>query len=282
MKICIIGSTGQLGSDILRIFEKKHKVVHGGKELFDVRNTDAFESFIGNKFDAVINCSAFLDVPLAENSVREAILMNMSAPMKIAHVCRKKNIRFIHFSTDYVFDGEKRTPYIETDKCNPLNIYGMSKYIGEEGILEVNPNASVLRVSGLYGRVVSRAKGYNFISLFLRKAKEDDVIEVVSDEILTPTYTLNAAKQTLLVFENGISGIIHSTDEGEVSWFDFASEISRQMKLKIKVKRKKSSSNSIARPKYSVLENRKLNELGLNIMKDWRESLREFLKEEYI
>jgi dTDP-4-dehydrorhamnose reductase len=202
--------------------------------------------------------------------------------MKIAHVCRKKNIRFIHFSTDYVFDGEKRTPYIETDKCNPLNIYGMSKYIGEEGILEVNPNASVLRVSGLYGRVVSRAKGYNFISLFLRKAKENDVIEVVSDEILTPTYTLNAAKQTLLVFENGISGIIHSTDEGEVSWFDFASEISRQMKLKIKVKRKKSSSNSIARPKYSVLENRKLNELGLNIMKDWRESLREFLKEEYI
>jgi len=282
MKICLIGSTGQLGSDILKVFEKKHKVVHGGRDLFDVSKIQDVDKFIKGNFDAVINCSAFLDVPLAEKSIRESLIMNSIAPMHIADACARHKIKFIHFSTDYVFDGKKKKPYIETDKCNPLNIYGFSKYIGEEGILSVNPKSAIMRVSGLYGKTLSKAKGYNFISLFLKRASELTKVDVVCDEVLTPTYTLNAAKQTNLVFENDICGIIHSTDEGEVSWYDFACEIKKQLKLKVKVIKKRQEKSSVERPKYSVLENKKLKDAKLNIMKDWKESLTEFLEEVYI
>ncbi|MDD3804081.1 MAG: dTDP-4-dehydrorhamnose reductase [bacterium] len=282
MKILLIGSTGQLGSDILRLFEKKHSVVSGGREIFDIRYADEFGNFIKNRFSAVINCAAFLDVPLAEKSVRDPLLMNYYAPMKMAGECRKRNVRFIHFSTDYVFDGKKNSPYIEDDSANPLNVYGMTKYMGERGVLYENPSASVMRVSGLYGKTPSRAKGYNFISLFLDKAGKSEIVDVVGDEILTPTSTRNIARQTLVVLENGVSGIIHSTDEGEVSWHSFAEEIASFMKLKVKVNKTTQAQSAVSRPKYSVLENRKLKDAGLNVMKDWKASLHEFLREVYL
>ncbi|MGE3062506.1 MAG: dTDP-4-dehydrorhamnose reductase [bacterium] len=282
MKILILGSTGQLGSDILRVFEKKHKITHGGRNLFDIHNYENFEDFIKNRFDAVINCAAFLDVPGAERSLYEPLIMNGTAPMRMASVCRKNNIKFMHFSTDYVFDGKKRIPYIESDSCNPLNVYGLTKYVGERGILFENPASAVIRVSGLYGKTLSRAKGYNFISLFLKKASESDVVEVVGDEVLTPTSTINAANQALVILENDLRGLIHSTDEGEVSWHGFAEEIKSYMKLGVKVKKAKQNNSTVERPKYSVLENKKLKDAGFNVMKDWHDSLHEFLGEVYL
>lgn len=282
MRILLIGSTGQLGSDILIRLERKHRVTHGGRELFDIMNGSHIRRIEQGKYDAVINCAAFLDVPLAEKSPRDAMAMNAEAVMRMARACFKSGAKFIHFSTDYVFDGKKRQPYTEDDACNPLNVYGLTKYVGERMALAENPDAAVMRVSGLYGKTLSRAKGYNFISLFLKKAFEASEVEVVCDEVLTPTWTANVARQTEAVLGSGISGIIHSTDEGGVSWHGFASEIASYMKLKTKVKKIRQKGGPVERPKYSVLENRVLKRNKMNLMTHWRESLHSFLREVYL
>ncbi|MEJ5307093.1 MAG: dTDP-4-dehydrorhamnose reductase [candidate division WOR-3 bacterium] len=278
MKIYIIGKNGQLGYDLERVLSKKYLVDGGGKEKFDIRKIDDFLSFIKNRYDILINCSAYLDVVSSERFIKDAFLMNSNLPTVMAKFCYKNKIKFFHFSTDYVFDGKKKKPYIEGDRCNPLNNYGLSKYIGERMILENNPDAKILRVSGLYGRCESKSKGYNFVSFILKKAENKEDVSVVNDQVLTPTYTYNIARQVEKIIDYDLSGIIHSTDEGETSWYGFALMIKKIMKLRIKIKTRDSKGLYPERPSYSVLENRVLKDDGINLMKFWKESLEYFLK----
>ncbi|MEO0237293.1 MAG: dTDP-4-dehydrorhamnose reductase [candidate division WOR-3 bacterium] len=278
MKIYIIGKNGQLGYDLERVLSKKYIVDGGGKEKFDINKVDDFLDFIKNKYNILINCSAYLDVVLSEKYIKDAFLMNANLPTVIAKFCYENKIRFFHFSTDYVFDGKKRTPYLEDDRCNPLNNYGLSKYVGERMILENNPDAKILRVSGLYGKRESRSKGYNFVSFILKKAENKEAVSVVDDQVLTPTYTYNIARQVEKIIDYDLSGIIHSTDEGETSWYGFALMIKKIMKLSIIIKPRDSKGLFPERPSYSVLENRVLKDNGINLMKFWMESLEYFLK----
>ncbi len=280
MNIYIIGNTGQLGYDLQRVLSHYYTIDGGGREKFNIENTEEFLDFIKNKFDIIINCSAFHNVPLCEKEQKKAFLLNSNIPSKIAEFTFKNKIKFIHFSTDYVFDGKKRSPYIETDKPNPLNIYGKSKYEGEKEILKYNKNALILRVSGLYGKKISRVKGYNFITKIIELSKKQDSIDIVSNEILTPTYTLNIAKQIVSIIENDLNGIVHCTDNGEVSWYNFAKEVFHILNIKTKLNPINSNTiTDVIRPEYSVLKNSVLIDQNIDNMLFWKESLNLYLNE---
>lgn len=282
MRIYIIGSTGQLGYDLYKVLSGKHQVDGGGREKFDILKVEDVSNFFSKKFDLVINCAAFLDVVKSETRIRDSFLMNSLAPSIIAKYFYDNKIKFIHFSTDYVFNGFKKNPYIESDECDPLNMYGLSKFIGEKMILENDPEALILRTSGLYGEKISKSKGYNFVSYLIEKSKTKKVLEIVDDQILTPTWTYNIAKQVEKLIDYDLDGIVHCTDEGQTSWYDFAVYIKKILKLKIDIKRSKSKYFPPKRPVYSVLENKILKDNSLNIMRDWKDSIKDFLLKHYL
>lgn len=276
MRIYITGSNGQLGSDLQKILSTQHNVRGGGKKTFNIENTDEFMDYIQNDYDMLINTAAFHNVPLCEEEKDKAFLYNKEIPGKMAKLCKQSRLGFIHISTDYVFDGNKHAPYTEDDKPNPLNVYGQSKYEGEQLVMENNPDAMIFRVSGLYGRVVSRVKGYNFVTMMLEKGRLGPV-SVVDDQILTPTHTLNVARQIERAIGSDIKGIVHCTDNGEVSWFNFAKEIFNIAGIDTEVIPVKSPDEGLKRPLYSVLDNKVLSDNDMDIMPVWNEALREYL-----
>lgn len=276
MKIYITGANGQLGSDLFKVLSKGHNVAGGGRDTFNIENTDAFLEHIKGKFDMLINTAAFHNVPMCEKEHGKAFLYNRDIPGRMAKYCRENDIAFMHFSTDYVFDGKKHAPYSEEDKPNPLNVYGKSKYEGEQMVMDNNSDAMILRVCGLYGRVVSRIKGYNFVTMMLEKGRQGSV-SVVEDQILTPTHTLNVARQVERILGSDLKGIVHCTDNGEVSWYNFAKEIFSIAGMDTEVKPLKTYNDGVDRPEYSVLDNKKLSDNDMDIMPVWNEALREYL-----
>ncbi len=275
MKIYIIGRNGQLGSDIDAVLSEKYSIEGGGREYFDINKTNEFLSFIKGKFDLIINTSAYHNVPLCEDNIKQANTMNEYIPKKIAAFCFENHIKFLHFSTDYVFDGLKSKPYIETDKPNPLNIYGKSKYNGEIAIANVNPNALIMRLSGIYGKNPGRIKGYNFVNKIL--SDENEQLRVVNDQMVSPTYTKNIAKQILHIIDKDIKGIIHCADKGEITWYDFAKEILSIAGIKKQVIEIETGNKPPKRPMYSVLKNQHLIDHDLDIMPSRIEAIKDYI-----
>ncbi len=275
MNIYIIGKNGQLGKDIDTTLSQEYNVEGGGRECFDITKTSEFFSFIKNKFDLIINTSAYHNVPLCEENIEQANKMNTYIPEKIAAFCFENSIKFIHFSTDYVFDGLKKTPYIETDKPNPLNMYGKSKYNGEVAITRVNPDALIMRISGIYGKNPGSIKGYNFVNKILSGGNEQ--LRVVNDQIGSPTYTKNSAKQILHSLDKGIKGILHCADKGEITWYDFANEILSIAGIEREVIKIETNNKPPKRPMYSVLKNQRLIDYDLNIMPLRNEAIRDYI-----
>ena len=281
MKIVVFGGNGQLGSDIVSKLTVHHEVFPVNHDQVDITNDIALKECIETiNPDVIINTAAYHHVDLCEQNPDKAEAVNDTAPTLMAKLCDEKNIRFIHFSTDYVFDGNKNAPYIETDEALPLNVYGKTKRDGEINILKVNPKAIILRVSGLYGTNPCRAKnGLNFVQLMLKLANEKGEVKVVDDEYVSPTYTVNIAEQIEPLLIADISGIIHSTSEGFCSWYDFAEEIFKYTKTTVLLH--KANSNDfpakVARPKYSVLENMRLKKAGINFMLPWNVALHQYL-----
>ncbi|MCK4524281.1 dTDP-4-dehydrorhamnose reductase [candidate division WOR-3 bacterium] len=275
MKIYIIGKNGQLGSDINDVLSEKHSVEGGGRECFDITRTDEFFSFIKNKSDLIINTSAYHNVPLCEDNIEQANTMNAYIPEKMAAFCFENHIKFIHFSTDYVFDGLKNKPYIETDTPNPLNVYGKSKYNGEIAIAKVNPDALIMRISGIYGKNPGSIKGYNFVNKILSDGEKQ--LKVVNDQMVSPTYTKNIAKQILHIIDKDIKGIIHCADKGEITWYDFAREILSIAGIEKQVIEIETGNEPPKRPMYSVLKNQHLIDHDLDIMPSRGEAIRDYI-----
>lgn len=283
-KVIVTGANGQLGSDIVHELQARHyDVVPKTHHQFDVIEYSRVEQILREqKPDVLINTAAFHQVDQCEADPEKARQVNRDAPAHLAKICHGLGIRFIHFSTDYVFDGKKDTPYLESDAAEPLNEYGKSKREGELAILKENPDALILRISAIYGQQPCRAKnGLNFIRLMLKLADEKGSVKVVDDEIVSPTSTLSIARMLPLLMEKELSGVIHITSEGSCSWYDFAKTIFELSDRKhIVVQRAKSSDfpAKTPRPAYSVLENAKLKEEGFPLMPHWKESLEEYLK----
>jgi dTDP-4-dehydrorhamnose reductase len=279
MKIAIIGANGQLGSDIVKVLSKENPVLlnHSDIEITDYNSiSKIFEQY---NPQILINTAAFHNVSQCENQDLKAFTVNALGPKYLAENCLKYNALLLHISTDYVFDGKKRKPYAEDDSPHPLNVYGISKLMGEYYINAIMERYFIVRTSGLYGINKCRGKGGNFIDTMLRLYKEKKEIRVVDDEVLTPTYTWDLANQIKELIKTDNFGLFHVTSHGACSWFEFAKQIFELLNIKVKIKAVKSEEfpSKVKRPAYSVLKNAKLEKLGIDKMRHWKVALKDYL-----
>ncbi len=292
MKLAVIGANGQLGRDICEAFETEgSQVIKLDIELddfsdlqVDISEIDSLSRAFGGltDVDLVINTAAFHNVEACENDPVKAFKVNGIGAINLCRVCSDINKPLLHISTDYVFDGKKGSPYIETDRPVPLNVYGNTKLSGEHFIESTAKKYFILRVSGIYGKNPCLAKGgRNFVDLMLKLAAERDEVRVVDDEILTPTFTEDIARQIVkLAHSDARFGLYHCTAEGSCSWYEFAREIFTLTKSKVTLNKAAPGEFAVKvnRPKYSVLENKFLKDQNLNIMPPWQEGLKGYLK----
>ena len=282
MKIAVIGANGQLGSDLDAAFCDKGDTVraltHADIEIADLSSVSrALEEF---QPQVVVNTAAMHHVENCEREPEKAFAANAIGARNLALVSQSVRAILMHVSTDYVFDGSKGTPYVESDNPRPLNAYGITKLAGERFVRSTTNKHFVIRTSGLYGNSPCRAKGgLNFIELMLKIGREHGEVRVVDDEFVTPTSTQELAEQMVRLSRSNCYGLYHATAEGSCSWYEFARDIFTLTRSKVQLHVAPSSEfpAKVPRPKYSVLENRALKSQGLNTFKPWREGLHRYL-----
>jgi len=283
LKIAIIGANGQLGSDISESF--KHygdEVINLNHDQIEISDIDSVSKALKSvKAEMIVNTAAMHNVEKCEDDPVRSYEVNGIGARNLSLVCNETDSLLLHISTDYVFDGQKKAPYIESDMALPLNVYGNTKLSGEHYIKSIASRFFILRISAIYGKKPCRAKGSNFVDLMLKFVKERDEIRVVDDEIVTPTFTKNIAEQIVkLLHSNSESGLFHATSEGSCSWYEFAKEIFLITKADVVLNRADPGEfpMKVNRPKHSVLENKKLKGHNLNIMPHWKDALNIYLK----
>lgn len=281
MKIAVIGADGQLGTDVVNAFAANGDEVvgltHADIELSDPASVSGRLSAVLPK--VIVNTAAMHHVDKCEADPARAFAVNGLGSKNLALAAKEIGATLMHVSTDYVFDGEKNNPYVETDAPRPLNAYGNSKLSGEYFVRGTVPQHFVLRTSAIYGKSPCRAKGgLNFIELMLKLARERGEVRVVDDEIVSPTSTRDIARQTVTLSRSDAYGLYHATAESSCSWYAFAREIFDLTATKVNLI--KAGPNEfpikVPRPKYSVLENAGLKKQGLNVFRTWQEGLREY------
>ncbi|MBI5418632.1 MAG: dTDP-4-dehydrorhamnose reductase [Deltaproteobacteria bacterium] len=282
MKILLIGKTGQLGGDILRN-AGGHDIFAPGREVLDVTSRGAIESVIGDhRPDVVINTAAFHNVPQCEVEPLTAFRVNCVAVRDLAAICRDAGCRLVTFSSDYVFGGDKRTPYLEDDRPAPLQMYGISRLAGEHAALSTAPDSAiVIRTCGLYGRSGAVSKGGNFVDNRIADAAKMRELEMSCDQVVCPTSTDDLSKAVLALIEHrrAAPGLFHLVNEGECTWYEFTKAIYEVLGLDVKVTPvdRKGLSGTMRRPLYSVLANGKAAFLGIRLP-HWRDALARYLK----
>jgi len=284
MKVVLIGANGQLGSDLAKLLQPAHDLVpltHADVEVTDPASVGRMMQ--KHKPDLVLNMAAFHKVDACEEEIEKSFAVNAYGVRNLALACRAVDAALVHMSTDYVFGGDRTrcTPYIETDAPAPINVYGVSKLAGEHLLRYLLDRHFIFRVTGLYGVAGSSGKGGNFVELMLRLAREGKDIRVVDDQRMTPTYTVDLAKQIAAVAETEHYGLYHATGQGDCTWYEFAAEIFCQSGLEPNLSRARTGDfgEKATRPAYSVLENKKLREIGMDMMRPWKESLTDYLEE---
>jgi len=275
--VLVTGSKGQLGLELagLESVFLNYQFFFTDKSQLDITNFKDVSTFIlKNKIEVLINCAAYTNVDKAEDEPNLANKINHIAVKNLAEIAKKQQLKLIHISTDYVFDGNSNVPYNEKDNTNPQNVYGASKLNGEKALLKVNPpNAVIIRTSWLYSSF-----GENFVKTILKLSTEKESISVVSDQIGSPTYANDLAKTILqvlpLIKSSGVQ-IYHYANEGECSWFQFAEEIIKLSKNKCEVIPVSSSTfNSKAkRPNFSLLNTTKIQQEFDVKIPHWKDAL---------
>ncbi len=286
INVAVIGGNGQLGSDIVRVFSKDqlffvYPLTHKDIEILDVASIK--KALSPKTTDIVIHTAAYTRVDEAESMPEKAFLINAVGTKNVALYCKKNDKTLVYISTDYVFglDEKRRKPYIEDDCPGPLNTYGISKLAGECFVRMLLQKYFIIRTSGLFGVAGSSGKGYNFVELMLRLARENGHVRVVDDQISTPTYTLDLAHQLRELIKTNYYGLYHITAEGACSWYEFAEKIFKLTKIKVKLKAVSSNEfpTIASRPYFSVLENLNLKKHKINRMRKWSEGLLDYLIE---
>jgi dTDP-4-dehydrorhamnose reductase len=284
MNIAVIGGNGQLGSDVVRVLADRGDAVasltHADIELSDLASVKACLG--ARTLDVVVNTAAMHHVENCEQQPDKAYAVNAIGARNLATATCELGVLIIHISTDYVFDGKKSEPYVESDVPLPLNVYGNSKLAGEYFVRTLNPKHFVLRTSALYGKQPCRAKGgQNFIDLMLRLAQERGRVRVVDSEFVSPTPTADLALQIATLTGTDAYGLYHATAEGSCSWHEFAREIFSVAGLEVKLEIASPTEfpAKVPRPRYSVLENRGLKSLCLNQFESWQEGLKKYVSE---
>jgi dTDP-4-dehydrorhamnose reductase len=282
LNVVVIGSNGQLGSELILQLEEKHSVVGLSHRDIEITDIDIVAKVLKNlKADVVINTAAYHNLSDCNKNPGLSFQVNGIGALNLAQVASDMNFKLVHYSTDNVFDGEKKEPYIETDQPNPLNIFALTKLNGEFLIKNYCYKRFILRTSALYGNNICRATRNNFIINMKIAASEEEVVKMVNDEVLTPTSVSEVAHNTLSLIETEAYGLYHMTCEGQCSWFDFAGVVFKELGLNTPLISCSSNelSSEIKRPMYSVLENENLNSINLNFMTPWEDALKNFLRD---
>jgi dTDP-4-dehydrorhamnose reductase len=282
MRIAVIGGNGQLGEDVAAAFAAEgDEVISLIHEDVEVSSKESVARSLDDiRPEIVVNTAAFHHVEKCESEPAGAFAANAVGARNVAQASRSLGATLFHISTDYVFDGLKQSPYTEQDPAMPLNVYGNSKLAGEYFVRAENPRHFVVRVSGLYGSHPCRAKGnLNFVELMLKLSRERNELRVVNDEFVTPTPTVEVARQLVVLSRTTDYGLYHATSEGGCSWYEFAKAIFQLSGTKVKLEpaRPGEFPAKVARPKYSVLENAALKRSGRNVFEHWRKGLERYL-----
>jgi dTDP-4-dehydrorhamnose reductase len=287
MKIVILGTGGRLGSALSREYRDQFEVTGFNHAQLDLSDLNGARAKLGAaSFDVLINAAAFTNVDLCETQRERAFLINAEAPRVLAVICREKNARLIHFSTDYVFDGEKREPYTEEDEANPVSVYGESKLAGENNVLGEQDQNLIVRVSWVFG-----PDRPSFIDSMIQQAQENEKVGAVSDKFSTPTYTLDIAQMLPRFFGGNVSGsILHFANAGQCSWREYAQwavDCCQKAGLSLKTKTigarsLRDMTNWVARrPVYSVLSSEKYTRLTGRSPRTWREAVSDYITHFY-
>ena len=296
MKIIITGAGGRLGAALAREYRDKFEVTgfdHAQLDLADLSRLRA--RLAAFDFDVLINAAAFTNVDLCETEPEQAFRINADAPRVLAEICRDKNARLIHLSTDYVFDGEKDEPYVEEDEARPISVYGESKRRGEENVLAVDRSAAgkatadkhlVVRVSWVFG-----PDRPSFVDAMIQRAREEEHIGAIADKFAVPTYTRDIAKMLPRFFDLDVAGgVLHFANAGECTWQEyaqFALDSCRSMGVPLKaraveaIKLRDMKIWVARRPVYSVLSTAKYIALTGTTPRNWRDAVGEYLKDFY-
>lgn len=285
MKIAIIGADGQLGSDLLKTL-KGNEILSLYYPDFDVTKPErAKEILYKLKPEILINTSAFHRVDECEENAQESFKVNSIAVRDLALICRELEFIFVHFSTDYVFDGRKKNPYTEEDTPNPLSVYAVSKLAGEYFIRNILEKYFLIRTCGLYGEAGCWGKGTNFVDTMISLEKKGETLRIVNDQWVTPTSTGELALRIGELIQSGHFGLYHLTNEGQCTWFEFAETIFSLIgkKTQLLPVDSKTYAAKALRPSYSILENKKAKEIGLTDFSHWKKALKDYLiKKGYI
>ncbi len=282
MKILVTGANGQLGNELQLISpdNPQHRFFFTDVETLDITRSDDIHSFFSNNpVEAVINCAAYTAVDKAEQEFEKAMQINAIASGNLAKACKKFHSILIHISTDYVFDGKGYRPYVETDPVNPVSAYARTKWAAEEEISKVDGNTIILRTSWLYSSF-----GNNFVKTILKYAKERGVLNVVFDQTGTPTYARDLAHAivSILSYDHPCEGveIYHYSNEGVVSWYDFAKTIVELSNLSCDINPIETRDYPLpaVRPFYSVLNKTKIRQRFQLKIPYWRDSLKECIQ----
>jgi dTDP-4-dehydrorhamnose reductase len=283
--ILIIGSNGQLGRQMQKELTAR-RMAFAAVDYPDIDITQpmSLDRLVADtQPQTVVNCAAYTNVDRAEADEGAAYAINALGPKNLAQICGENGIELVHVSTDYVFNGvpilENGTPrpYVETDPCAPATAYGRTKLAGERFVQEGCDRWYILRTAWLYG------EGHNFVKTMLRLSETRDALTVVDDQIGSPTSTVDLAKTICALIGSGACGLYHATCEGQCSWYDFAKRIfelagrSTSVQPVTTEEYRRAYPASAPRPKWSVLENSRLIEVGKNVFRHWEDALKEYL-----
>lgn len=278
MKILVTGVTGQLGYDVFRQGVKMgfDMVGIGSKDLDITKEADVSQRVTDIKPDAIIHCAAYTAVDKAEDNQEICWDINVNGTKYLANAAKSNNAKFMYISTDYVFDGLGETPFLETDSPNPAGIYGMTKFEGEKQVRTILEKFYIIRISWVFG-----INGENFVKTMLKLSETNTEVNVVGDQIGSPTYTYDLAQLLLEVIQESKYGVYHASNEGFCSWAEFAKEIFKLARKNVKI-------NSIStdkyptkalRPKNSRLSKQRLRDNDYIFLPTWQDALKRYLKE---
>lgn len=276
-KVLILGAQGMLGHDLVEVFSKEYDVTDLDIDDLDITRQGSTRKAIKELSpDVVINAAGYTDVDGCEKKINKAFAVNGQGTKNVAKGCRDNGSKLIYFSTDYIFDGAKGSPYSEDDPPNPLSIYGESKLMGERYIEEILDDYLIVRTQWLYG-----VHGRNFVETILALADERDHIEVVHDQEGSPTYTADLSRAIADLVTKDLRGTFHVSNSGSCSWYDFALEIIRlanSSQVEIVPISSAALNRPAKRPPYSILNCQRLEQEAGILMRSWQQALQDYFQ----
>jgi dTDP-4-dehydrorhamnose reductase len=283
-RVAVIGSRGQLGSDLVEALRNREvfEVVPLTREQADCTDADAVRrTLLQTRPGIVVNCAAFVRVDDCEDHAKEAFEINALGALYIARACAEIDAMCVYISTDYVFDGAKISAYTESDAPCPINVYGASKLTGEHLVRQAAPRWLVVRMASLFGKTGARGKGGNFVETVIAKAKAREPLRIVDDLRMSPTYSYDAAQAVVQLLQSNATGLLHLTNHGCCTWYEFAAAILAMTGLSAEIEAVSSRSYpaKAARPKNSSLASERLDGILSLPLRSWSSALTAYLVE---